>query len=398
MKLAERMSRIGVETAFDVLVQARKLEAQGRSIVHLEIGEPDFQTPRHIIRAAEQALDEGWTHYGPTQGYPDLREAIAEHVSGTRGIGAGPEHVCVTPGGKPIIFFPILALIENGDEVIYPNPGFPIYESMIRFAGGVPVPMPLVEERGFSFDLDLLRRKITDRTKLLILNSPQNPTGGVIPREDMQAIAELVRGRDMLVLSDEIYSRIYYGEPPVSIAAFSGMFEKTIILDGFSKTYAMTGWRMGYGVMPVWLVEAVNKLMVNSNSCTASFTQRAGIAALKGPQQDAERMVAEFRRRRDAFCAGLNGVPGIRCALPGGAFYAFANVRGTGMSSKEFATRLLDEAGVACLSGTAFGEYGDGYIRFSYAASLEQLMEAVRRIGDFVERQCAVIGEALHRG
>jgi aspartate/methionine/tyrosine aminotransferase len=396
MKLARRMSRIGVETAFDVLLQARKLEAQGRSIVHLEIGEPDFRTPRHIIRAAGQALDEGWTHYGPTQGYPDLREAIARHVSRTRGINAGCEHVCVTPGAKPIIFFSILALIENGDEVIYPNPGFPIYESMIRFAGGVPVAMPLVEERGFSFDLDLLRRKITDRTKLLILNSPQNPTGGVIPREDMQAIAELVRGRDMMILSDEIYSRIYYGEQPVSIAAFPEMLESTIILDGFSKTYAMTGWRMGYGVMPVWLAEAVNKLMVNSNSCTASFTQRAGIAALEGPQEDVERMVAEFRRRRDAFCAGLNQVPGIRCALPGGAFYAFANVRGTGMSSKEFATRLLEEAGVACLSGTAFGEYGDGYIRFSYAASLEQLMEAVRRIGDFAGRQCAVVDEALH--
>jgi aspartate/methionine/tyrosine aminotransferase len=290
------------------------------------------------------------------------------------------------PGGKPIIFFPMLALIERGDEVIYPNPGFPIYESMIRFAGGVPVPMPLVEERGFSFDLDLLRRKITDRTKLLILNSPQNPTGGVIPPEDMAAIADLVRGRDMMVLSDEIYSRIYYGEAPVSIAAFPGMAEKTIILDGFSKTYAMTGWRMGYGVMPAWVADAVNKLMVNSNSCTASFTQRAGIAALKGPQDNVERMVAEFRRRRDAFCAGLNEVPGFRCALPGGAFYAFANVRGTGMDSKELATKLLHEAGVACLSGTAFGEYGDGYIRFSYAAAYEHLMDAVERIGAFVRQ------------
>jgi aspartate/methionine/tyrosine aminotransferase len=349
MKLAERMGRIQTETAFDVLVQARKLEAQGRNIIHLEIGEPDFKTPRHIVEAAQRALDEGWTHYGPTQGYPDLREAIAGHISQTRGVPAGPEHVCVVPGGKPIIFFPILALIENGCEVIYPNPGFPIYESMIRFAGGVPVPMPLVEERGFSFDIDLLRRKITERTRLLILNSPQNPTGGVIPREDMEAIANLVRERDMMVLSDEIYSRIYYGERPVSITEFPGMFEKTIILDGFSKTYAMTGWRIGYGVMPVWVAEAVNKLMVNSNSCTASFTQRAGIAALKGPQDEPERMIAEFRRRRDAFCAGLNDVPGFRCALPGGAFYAFPNVRGTGMDSKELAAGLLHEAGVACL-------------------------------------------------
>jgi aspartate/methionine/tyrosine aminotransferase len=383
------MSRIGVETAFDVLVEARRLEAQGRSIIHLEIGEPDFNTPRHIIEAAQCALDEGWTHYGPTQGYPDLREAIAEDVSVSRGIQVDPEQVCVVPGGKPIIFFPMLALIEDGDEVIYPNPGFPIYESMIRFTGGVPVPIPLIEERGFAFDLDLLRRKITDRTRLLILNSPQNPTGGVIPREDLEAIADLVRDRDMMVLSDEIYSRIYYGERPVSITAFPGMLEKTILLDGFSKTYAMTGWRMGYGVMPAWLAGAVNKLMVNSNSCTASFTQRAGIAAVQGPQDDVERMVAEFRRRRDAFCAGLNEVPGFRCALPGGAFYAFPNVRGTGISSKELADRLLHEAGVACLSGTAFGEYGDGYIRFSYAAAYEQLMEAVRRIENLVRQPVA---------
>ncbi len=395
MKLAQRMRRIGVETAFDVLVQARKLEAQGRSIIHLEIGEPDFNTPRHVIEAAQKALDEGWTHYGPTQGYPDLRDVIAEHVSKTRGIQVGGERVCVVPGGKPIIFFPMLALIEEGDEVIYPNPGFPIYESMIRFAGGTPVAMPLVEERGFSFDLDLLRSKITGRTKLLILNSPQNPTGGVIPREDMRAIADLVRDRDMLVLSDEIYSRIYYEEPPVSITAFPGMLDKTIILDGFSKTYAMTGWRMGYGVMPAWLVEAVNKLMVNSNSCTASFTQRAGLAAIAGPQHEAERMVAEFRRRRDAFCAGLNQVPGFRCRLPGGAFYAFANVRGTGMNSKDLASRLLHESGVACLSGTAFGEYGDGYIRFSYAAAYEQLMDAVERIKRFVIANAPAVAEPV---
>lgn len=384
MKLAARMGRLGIETAFDVLVEARKLEAQGRSIIHLEIGEPDFQTPRHVIEAAQRALDEGWTHYGPPQGYPDLREAIAAEVSATRGIRAGAEHVCVVPGGKPIIFFPMLALVEDGDEVIYPNPGFPIYESMIRFAGGTPVAMPLVEERGFSFDLDLLRSKLTDRTKLLILNSPQNPTGGVIPRDDMETIANLVRDRDMMVLSDEIYSRIYYGERPVSITEFPGMQEKTIILDGFSKAYAMTGWRMGYGVMPVWLVEAVNKLMVNSNSCTASFTQRAGIEALKGPQGAVEAMVAEFARRRAAFCAALNEVPGFRCALPGGAFYAFPNVRGTGMDSKELAGRLLQEAGVACLNGASFGEYGRGYIRFSYAASYEQLMQAAERIKEFV--------------
>lgn len=386
MRQAERMARIGVETAFDVLVQARKLEAQGLDVVHLEIGEPDFPTPRHIVEAAQKALDDGWTHYGPPQGFPDVRQVIADYVSRTRGISAGPENVCVVPGGKPIIFFSILALVDHGDEVIYPNPGFPAYESMIRFAGGVPVPMPLIEERGFSFDLDLLRSKITERTRLLILNSPQNPTGGVIPPEDVRAIADLVRGRDLMVLSDEIYARIWYEEPPVSITSFPGLKEQTIILDGFSKTYAMTGWRMGFGVMPQWLTESVNKLMVNSNSCTASFSQRAAIAALNGPQDQAERMIAEFRRRRDAFCTGLNSIPGFRCALPGGAFYAFPNISGTGLNSREMADRLLQEAGVACLSGTAFGDCGDGYVRFSYAASYESLMEAVRRIGAFVRR------------
>jgi aspartate/methionine/tyrosine aminotransferase len=381
MKLAERMSRIGVESAFDVLVRARALEAQGKSVIHLEIGEPDFPTPPHIVEAAKKALDEGWTHYGPTQGFPDLREAIAAHVSSSRGIRVGAEHVSVVPGGKPIIFFPMLALLEPGDEVIYPNPGFPIYESMIRFLGATPVPMPLEEARGFSFDLNLFRERLSSKTKMVVLNSPQNPTGGVIPAEDVRQIAEMLRDRDVIVLSDEIYRQTSYtDQPPVSIASFPGMLEKTIILDGFSKTYAMTGWRMGYGVMPKWLVEAVTKLMVNSNSCTASFTQRAGLAALTGPQDCVTRMVAEFRRRRDAICAGLNAVPGFRCAVPGGAFYAFANITGTGMDSKELADFLLYEAGVSCLDGGAFGEYGKGYIRFSYANSMANLMEAVDRI------------------
>jgi len=380
MRLAERMHRIGTETAFEVLVRARALEAQGRSIIHLEIGEPDFATPRHIVEAAQRALDEGWTHYGPAQGYPELREAVASYVCRTRNIQIGADRVSIVPGGKPIIFFPMLALLEPGDEVIYPNPGFPIYESMIEFLRAAPVPMPLIEERGFSLDLDLLRDKLSDKTRLLILNSPQNPTGGVIPAEEIRAIADLVRDRDLMVLSDEIYSRIYYGEPPLSIASCHGMLEKTILLDGFSKTYAMTGWRIGYGIMPPWLVEAVTKLMVNSNSCTASFTQRAGLAALNGPQDAVDAMVAEFRRRRDAFCDGLNLLPGLRCARPGGAFYAFANIRGTGMDSREIAERLLQEAGVACLSGTAFGAYGEGYLRFSYANSYENLMETVERI------------------
>jgi aspartate aminotransferase len=381
MKLAERMSRIGTESAFEVLVRARALEAQGKDIIHLEIGEPDFPTPQHIIDAGKKALDEGWTHYGPSQGLPELREAIANYVSATRGISVSAANVCVTPGGKPIIFFPMMALLGEGDEVVYPNPGFPIYESMIKVCGAKPVPVPLVEERGFSFDLDVFRKSLTSRTKMVVLNSPHNPTGGMIPPEDVAAIADEVRNRDLIVLSDEIYSRIVYGkDKPVSIATLPGMLEKTIILDGFSKTYAMTGWRMGYGVMPSFLVDPINKLMVNSNSCTASFTQRAGIAALCGPQDAVTEMVAEFHRRRDAFCAGLNSIPGWKCAIPGGAFYAFANVKGMGRSSKEVADSLLNDAGVACLNGAGFGEYGEGYVRFSYANSYENLMRAVDRI------------------
>ncbi len=387
MKLAQRMNRILVETAFEVLVKARTLEAQGVDVVHLELGEPDFGTPRHIVEAAKRALDEGWTHYGPTQGLPELREVVAAHISETRKIKVGPEHVVITPGGKPIIFFSMVALLEEGDEVIYPNPGFPIYESMIGVAGATPVPVPLVEERGFSFDLNILEEKLNDRTRMIILNSPHNPTGGMIPRNEMRQIAGLVEDRDLIVLADEIYSRIYYDERPFSIASLPGMLEKTIILDGFSKTYAMTGWRIGYGVMPEWLVDAVNKLMVNSNSCTASFTQRAAIAALTGPQEESERMVAEFQRRRDAFIARLNALPGVRCRLPQGAFYAFPNITGTGVKSKDLADRLLAEAGVAALSGTAFGAYGEGYLRLSYANSYENLMEAAERIGSFLRNR-----------
>ncbi len=384
MKLAARMDKILVETAFEVLVRARELEAQGKKVIHLELGEPDFDTPAHIREAAKKALDEGWTHYGPTQGLPELREIIARHISETRGIHVGPEHVCVVPGGKPIIFFPMLALLEEGDEVIYPNPGFPIYESMIGVCGAKPVPIPLLEDRHFSFDLNILEDRLSDRTKMIVLNSPQNPTGGLIPKEDIVAIADLVRDRDLIILSDEIYSRIYYEERPFSIASLPGMQEKTIILDGFSKIYAMTGWRIGYGVMPAWLAQAVNKLMVNSNSCTATFTQRAAMAALTGPQEESERMVAEFKRRRDAFVKGLNELPGFRCNLPRGAFYAFPNITGTGMGSKELADALLNEAGVAGLSGTAFGAYGEGFLRLSYANSYENLMEAVERIDRFL--------------
>ncbi len=378
MKLAQRMALLSGEGAFDVLQKARALEAQGHHIIHLEIGEPDFETPAHIVDAGKAALDAGYTHYGPTPGDPELRAALAAHVSDTRGISVTADNVCVVPGGKPIIFFPILAFVEPGDEVLYPNPGFPIYESMIKFAGGTPVPVPLVEERSFSLDLNVLEDLISPKTKMLILNSPQNPTGGVIPADDIRAIAELIRNRDIVVLSDEIYSRIYYGEKPLSIASIPGMAERTIILDGFSKIFAMTGWRLGYGVMPKWMADAVNMLMVNSNSCTASFTQRAGLAAITGPQDDALKMVSEFQTRRDLFVRELNTIPGVRCQVPEGAFYAFPNISGTGWKSKALADALLEKGGVACLSGTSFGAYGEGYLRFSMANSLENLNEAAQ--------------------
>ncbi|HYR43672.1 MAG TPA: pyridoxal phosphate-dependent aminotransferase [Terriglobia bacterium] len=380
MRLAEKMSRIGTESAYEVLARARELEKRGKKIIHLEIGEPDFPTPAHVIEAGKRALDEGWTKYGPTPGFAELREAIAAYVSRTRGIQAGADNVCVVPGGKPIMYFSMVALLEAGDEVIYPNPGFPIYESMIRFLGAKPVPIPLVENRGFAFDLDTFRDRLSTKTKMVILNSPANPTGGVISRDDLRSMAGMLRERDVMILSDEIYSRIWYEVEPSSITSFEGMAEKTIILDGFSKTYSMTGWRLGYGVMPVWLADAVNKLTVNSNSCTASFTQRAGLAALEGPQDCVTTMVAEFRRRRDAMVKGFNQIPGFRCTVPPGAFYAFPNITGTGMASKDLANLLLNDAGVACLWGTAFGQHGDGYLRFSYANSLANILEAIDRI------------------
>ncbi len=369
MRLAARAGRLLTESAFDVLVKARALEAQGRNIIHLEIGEPDFPTPAHIVEAGKRALDEGYTHYGPTQGLPELREAIAEHVSASRGINLNASQVCVTPGGKPILFFPMMALIEAGDEVIYPDPGFPIYESLIRYLEAVPVPMRAGQVPPFS-----------ERTRLVILNSPENPTGRVQSKAVLEAVAAEVLKRDCMVLSDEIYSRIYYGERPQSIASLPGMQERTIILDGFSKAYAMTGWRLGYGVMPEWLVAAVNRLTVNSNSCTATFTQLAGLAALTGPQDAVEQMVAEFARRREVFCKGLNTISGFTCEAPAGAFYAWANIEGTGKSSAAMADRLLHQAGVACLNGATFGKAGEGYIRFSYANSLENLTGALERI------------------
>jgi len=384
LPVAERMSRLGTETAFEVLARARALEARGRNVVHLEIGEPDFETPEHIRLAAKQALDEGYTHYGPAPGLPELREAIARVAGEQRGLMFAPEQVVVTPGAKPILFYVMLATLNEGDEAIYPDPGFPIYESVIRFLGARPVPVPLPEERDFRLDLDALAARLSQRTRLLILNSPHNPTGSVLTREDVGHIADLVRGRDLLVLSDEIYGRLLYEGEHVSIATMPGMLDQTCILDGFSKTYAMTGWRLGYGIMPPDLAERVTRIVVNSNSCTASFVQRAGIAALEGPQECVTTMLAEFRRRRDAIVDGLNALPGISCRVPHGAFYAFPNITGTGYSSERFADLLLEQHGVAVLAGTSFGPGGEGYLRLSYANSLANIRLALERIGDAV--------------
>ncbi len=386
--VAQRMRRLGTETAFEVLAKARALEAQGKHIIHLEIGEPDFDTPMNIKQAAKKAIDDGFTHYGPAGGLPTARAAIAKYVSQTRGIEVLPEHVVFTPGAKPIMFFVILACIDEGDEVIYPNPGFPIYESVIEFVGGKAVPLALKEEKGFSFDIDDLKRLITPKTKMLILNSPHNPTGGVLSEADIRKIAELVAKHNLIVLSDEIYGRINYdGFKIFSISSIPGMQERTIILDGFSKTYAMTGWRLGYGVMPEELAKVVTQLQINSTSCTASFSQIAAIEALTGPQHEAEKMVEEFKRRRDTIVSGLNAIPGIRCHKPLGAFYVFPNITGTGRTSRELADLLLNEAGVACLSGTAFGKFGEGYLRFSYANSIPNIEEALKHIAKALKQQ-----------
>ncbi len=380
MNVAERMSRLGTESAFEVLARARALERQGKDIVHLEIGEPDFDTPAHIREAAKRALDGGATHYGPAAGLPELREAIAKDVGATRNIPVTPEEIVVTPGAKPIMYFVITALVNPGDEVIYPNPGFPIYESVINFVGGVPVPIPLREESGFGFDLDVFERSASSRTKLIIINSPQNPTGGVLEPDQLGRIAEIAKRYRIPVLADEIYKSFLYEGEFASITRFPGMKDLVIILDGFSKSYAMTGWRLGYGVMPEVLAEHVTRLMVNSNSCTASFTQLAGIAALQGDQTPVAKMVAEFRRRRDLIVEGLNRLPGVSCRSPRGAFYVFPNVTALRRPSAEVAEALLKEAGVAALGGTAFGQYGEGYLRLSYANSEANLRKALERM------------------
>ncbi|MCU1270251.1 MAG: aminotransferase [Acidobacteriaceae bacterium] len=387
LRLAKRMSRLGTETAFEVLIRARELERQGKDVIHLEIGEPDFDTPHNIVSSAVNALNAGWTHYGPSAGLPELRKAIADEVSQSRGVRVQPEEVVVVPGGKPIIFFSILALIEEGDEVIYPNPGFPIYESMINYVGGRGVPIRLREEKDFRFDVDELEKLISDRTKLIIINSPHNPTGGVLNKRDIEQIAQAIGDRNIFVLSDEIYSRLIFDGDHHSIISEPGLKDRTILLDGFSKTYAMTGWRMGYGVMRTDLARQVARLMTNSNSCTASFSQVAGVEALRGNQSSVEHMRTEFQRRRDMFVAGLNRIKGFSCRMPKGAFYVFPNITATGWKSKPLADALLEEAGVACLSGTSFGEYGEGYLRFSTANSTENLGKALARIEGWVSQK-----------
>ncbi len=385
-RAARRMSGLGTETAFEVLARAKKLEAAGREIIHLEIGEPDFDTPANVVEAAIQALRNGWTHYGPSAGLPAAREAIAEFFAKDRGVPVGPDNVVITPGAKPILFYSVLALVNPGDEVIYPDPGFPIYESVISYFGAKAVPVPLKESRQFRLDVADLEARITPRTRMVIINSPHNPCGSMLTREDLKQIAELAHKHDFWVLADEIYSKITYEDPHESITQFPGMMDRTVVVDGFSKTYAMTGWRLGYGIMPKDIAPHFARLMTNSNSCTASFAQMAAIEALRGPQDSVARMVAEFRRRRDRIVDGLNALEGISCVKPKGAFYVFANVKALGMKSVELQDRLLAEAGVASLAGTSFGPEGEGYLRFSYANSLPNLEKALAMIAGLLQK------------
>jgi aspartate aminotransferase len=386
LRLAKRMANLGAETAFEVLLRARALEAQGRDIVHLEIGEPDFDTPSNVSEVGIEAIRNGSTHYTPSAGMPELREAIARDVSRTRGVKVSSDEVVVVPGGKPTIFFTFLALVEEGDEVIYPNPGFPIYESMSNFLGAKAVPVHLREEKDFKLDINELADAITDRTRLVVLNSPHNPTGGVMSEQDVREVAAAIGDRNIMVLSDEIYSRLVFEGKHFSLMSVDGWKDRTIMLDGFSKTYAMTGWRLGYSVMRADLAQHFSRLMSNSSSCTASFTQVAGIEALEGDQFDVERMCLEFERRRDRFVEGINKIPGFSCRMPAGAFYAFPNIRQTGFTSKALADALLEQAGVACLAGTAFGRFGEGYLRFSTANSLENLEKALDRIEIWIKK------------
>jgi aspartate aminotransferase len=379
--LTDRMSRLGTESAFEVLARARAMEAAGAQVIHLEIGEPDFPTAPHIVEAAIEALQAGQTHYVPAPGIPPLRESVTSFLERTGRLRTSPDRVIVTPGAKPIMFFTIMALCGPGDEVLYPDPSFPMYESITGLAGAVGVPIPLREGNDFRIDTDELARLVTDRSKLLIINSPHNPCGSALTRSDCEAIAEIALRHDLIVLSDEVYWAIRYGQQPhASVLDVDGMADRTILLDGWSKTFAMTGWRLGFGVFPLELVEPVTRLVINSVSCTSAFSQYAAIAALEGPWAPVEEMVAEFARRRDVIVAGLNAIPGLRCVEPQGAFYAFPSVAGTGLTAAELQARLLAGAGVAALAGTAFGSYGEGYLRFSYANSVDNIRAALSAI------------------
>ncbi len=386
LRLAKRMARLGTETAFETLAKARALEAQGKNIIHLEIGEPDFDTPANVIEAGIDAIHKGYTHYTPSAGLPALRQAVAEEVTKTHGVQVVPEEVVIVPGGKPTIYFTFMSLVEEGDEVIYPNPGFPIYESLINFTGAKAVPLQMREERNFRLDPNELADLITDRTKLIVLNSPHNPTGSMTTAQDIKDIAAAIGDRDIMVLSDEIYSRLIFEGGHHSLMSLPGWKDRVIMLDGWSKTYAMTGWRLGYGVMRKELAAHFGRLMTNVNSCSAGFTQVAGIEAIKGDQASVDHMCSQFKARRDKFIGGLNKIPGFSCLLPHGAFYAFPNIKKTGWDSRKLAEAMLNEAGVACLAGTAFGKFGEGYLRFSIANSMENLDEALNRIGAWAKK------------
>jgi aspartate/methionine/tyrosine aminotransferase len=383
--LAQSLSRLGTETAFEVLARAKALEAQGKDMIHLQIGEPDFDTPAHVVEAAAKALRDGQTHYCPAPGIPALREAGADYLSRTRGIAIDPARVLVTPGAKPFLFFGILATCDPGDEVIYPNPGFPIYESVIRWAGATPVPLQLTEENGFAFRAEDVEALLTPKTKLVILNSPANPTGGVVPREVNEQLAKILANHNCWILSDEVYSEMVYGGTHDSITTHEGLIDRTILLEGFSKTFAMTGWRMGYASVPAVLVEPLTRLFINCHSCVAPASQIAGVAALTGPWDEVDAMLKEFAVRRELVVDGLNAIPGVSCVKPAGAFYAFPNITGTGMSARDLQNRLLEEAGVAMLAGTAFGEYGEGYMRVSYANSQENIRLALDKVRALLE-------------
>jgi aspartate aminotransferase len=383
--LAESLDRLGTETAFDVLVRAKELERQGKDVIHLEVGEPDFATPDHICEAAADAIRAGETKYCPANGIPEFREAVAAYFTASRGLEVSPDRCVVANGGKPLLFFTVLATCNPGDEVVYPDPGFPIYESAITWSGATPVPLPLLEERDFAFDVNDLADRLTERTKLVILNSPENPTGGVIGAEELAQAAQLIADTNAWVLSDEIYSQILYDGEFTSIATFPGMLERTLILDGLSKTYAMTGWRCGFAAVPEPLVDPIVRFFINSTSCVPPFVQHAGIAALTGPQEPVRAMLDEFRRRRDLVVEGLNGLPGVSCRTPRGAFYVFPNVREAPLPAPELADRLLEEAGVALVAGTAFGEVGKDNVRLSYANSQENIERALARMRDLLD-------------